>query len=153
MTTFAAFFSFVFFLCSDKYLSRLFHIVELVKGAQDILNCSTDMQAIINEAADLAKAITDLKAAHAKELEERDLNHATEVSKLSKQLENLGNNLAEAMKNAATTSTQQNQALQAAEDKLAAQSDEITAIHEQVLGKLPLFRLAFEYFASLYCHL
>ena len=60
-----------------------FHTVELLDAAQDILKNSTDLQAIINEAADLAKEVMELKKAHAKELEERDWAHASEVRKLS----------------------------------------------------------------------
>ena len=39
------------------------------------------MQALINEAADLANEVMKLKADHTQELEKRDMAHATEVSK------------------------------------------------------------------------
>ena len=51
------------------------------------------MQALMNEAADLAELVAKLKADHAKELDERELAHAAEVSKLTGQLEATSNSL------------------------------------------------------------
>ena len=44
------------------------------------------MQACMNEAADLAALVAKLKEEHAKALEERDLNHGSEMSKLTEQI-------------------------------------------------------------------
>ena len=57
------------------------------------------MQACMNEAADLAALVAKLKEEHAKALEERDIKHAAEMSKLTEQLNNLS------AKGTATTST------------------------------------------------
>ena len=77
-----------------------FHIfVELLNTAQDILKNSTDMQVCINEAADLAALVMKLKEDHAKELEARDLKHASKLSKMSKHNKNLSANLETVMKN------------------------------------------------------
>ena len=51
------------------------------------------MQACMNEAADLVALVAKLKEEHAKALEERDMKHATEMSKLTEQLNNLSANL------------------------------------------------------------
>ena len=52
----------------------------------------------MNEAVDLVDEMAKLKAAHAKELEKWELEYTTKVSKLSNQVENLGNSLAEVTK-------------------------------------------------------
>ena len=133
-----------FCLLPTSILVGFFHTVELLDAAQDILKSSTDLQAVINEAADLAKEITELKKAHAKELEERDLTHATEVSKLTGQLKVLSDNLAQATTNAAAQQIKHAQAVKLAEDTLATHLDEINAIHDHVLGRIsPLSLLYF----------
>ena len=47
------------------------------------------MQACMNEAAYLAALVAKLKEEHAQALEERDLKHGTELSKLTEQIEKL----------------------------------------------------------------
>ena len=121
----------IFCFCLTSTLVRSFHTVELLDAAQDILKSSTDLQA-----ADLAKEITELKKAHPKELEERDLTHATEVSKLTGQVKALGDNLAQATTNAAAQQIKHAQAVKLAEDTLASHLDEINTIHDHVLGKI-----------------
>ena len=44
------------------------------------------MQACMNEAADLVALVAKLKLDHAKELEERDMKHAADMSKLTDRL-------------------------------------------------------------------
>ena len=97
------------------------------------------MQALMNEAADLAQEVMKLKADHAKELEERDMNHATACSKLTEQIQNLTDSLAEATKNSQLQQENHAKAVQLAEETLANHLDEINAIHDHVLGKFPSF--------------
>ena len=132
---FFAFFSSDFFFFSDKYFSRLFFLfVELLNTAQDILKNSTDMQALMNEVADLAELVSKLKADHAKELEERELAHAAEVSKLMGELEAMSNNLDQVNKNAKEQQDQLSKAVQLAQETLENHLDEVNAIHDHVLG-------------------
>ena len=93
------------------------------------------MQALMNEAADLAELVSKLKADHAKELEERELAHAAEVSKLTGQLESMSNNLNQVNKNAKEQQDQLSKAVQLAQEMLENHLDEVNAIHEHVLGK------------------
>lgn len=72
---------------------------------------------------DLAKEVMELKEAHAKALEERDLTHATEVSRLTEQLKALGDNLAKATQNAKVQQEKHAQAVQLAEETLASHMD------------------------------
>ena len=51
------------------------------------------MQACMNEAADLAALVAKLKEEHAKALEERDLLHGSEMSKLTEQISALNGSL------------------------------------------------------------
>ena len=51
------------------------------------------MQACMNEAADLAALVAKLKEEHAKALEERDMRHGSEMSKLTEQISNLNGSL------------------------------------------------------------
>jgi len=142
---FFAFFSSDFFSFSDKYFSRLFFLfVELLNTAQDILKNSTDMQALMNEAADLAGLVTKLKADHAKELDDRALAHAAEVSKLTGQLEAMSNNLDQVNKNAKEQQDQLSKAVQLAQETLENHLDEVNAIHDHVLGMPPVLH---------FCHL
>ena len=108
--------------------------VEFLSTAQDILKSSTDRQALINEAADLANEVMKLKADHTKELEKWDMAHATEVSKLSEQMKNLSDTLAEVNKNSKLQHERHAKAVQLAEETLVGHLDEINAIHEHVLG-------------------
>ena len=59
------------------------------------------MQALMNEASDLAAANLELKEAHQKEMEAKQLKFAQESSQLTGELESLRNKLAEAEKTAA----------------------------------------------------
>ena len=80
-------FSLFFTRSSTTCFSRTFLViffVELLSTAREILANSGDMQALMNE------TILKLKADHAKELEKRDLAHAQALSKLTEQLQNLG---------------------------------------------------------------
>ena len=124
-----------FYHLPTSILVGFFHTVELLDAAQDILKSSSDLQAVINEAADLAKEVMELKKAHAEELEKRDLAHATELNKLTGQLKALGDNLAEVTTNADAQQRQQAEAVKLAEQTLAAHLDEVNAIHDHVLGK------------------
>ena len=65
---------------------QLYFFVELLDTAQEVLRNSTDMQACMNEAADLAALVAKLKEEHAKVLEERDKIHGAELSKLTEQI-------------------------------------------------------------------
>ena len=56
------------------------------------------MQAYMNEAADLVALVAKLKEDHAKELEEQDLKHAGDMSKLTDQISNLSASLETVMK-------------------------------------------------------
>ena len=93
------------------------------------------MQACMNEAADLAKEVTKLKADHAKELEERDMNHGTAVSKLTEQIKNLTDSLAKVTETSKLQQDNHAKAVKLAEETLANHLDEINAVHDQVLGK------------------
>ena len=89
------------------------------------------MQACMNEAADLAALVAKLKEDHAKALEERDLKHGAELSKLSEQITNLNGTL-----NAlAKQNKEQHVQLREAEEKLAAHVDDMATLHDHVLGK------------------
>ena len=77
------------------------------------------MQACMNEAADLAALVTKLKEEHAKALEERDINHGSEMSKLTAQITSLNGSLDAVGKH----------------NKLAAHVDDMAALHDHVLGK------------------
>ena len=92
------------------------------------------MQALMNEAADLAQEVMKLKAEHAKELEERDMSHATAVSKLTEQIQNLTGNLAKVIENSKLQQENHAKAVRLAEETLATHLDEINAIHDHVLG-------------------
>ena len=85
----------------------------------------------MNEAADLAALVSKLKEEHAKALEERDLNHGSEMSKLTEQISSLNGSLDTVAKH---NKQLQNQ-LREAEDKLAAHVDDMAALHDHVLGK------------------
>ena len=90
------------------------------------------MQACMNEAADLAALVAKLKEDHAKALEERDLNHGSEMSKLTEQISNLNGSLDTVAKRSKELQSQ----LREAEEKLAAHTDDMAALHDHVLGKL-----------------
>ena len=85
--------------CFDKQLSRqLYFFVELLDTTQEILRNNTDMQSCMNEAADLVALVAKLKEDHFKELEQQDLKHAGEMSKLTDQISNLSASLETVMK-------------------------------------------------------
>ena len=111
---------------------------ELLDHAQDILKASTDMQALMNEASDLAAANLELKAAHQKEMEAQQLKFAHESSQLTGELESLRNKLAEAEKTAAEEISKQTSRAQTAEDALATHMIELSAFHNSVLGNFLL---------------
>ena len=73
--------------------------VELLNTSQDILKSSTNMQDYMNEAANLVALVTKLKEDHAKELEARDLKHASELSKMTEPNKNMSANLGTGMEN------------------------------------------------------
>ena len=75
--------------------------------------------------------MTKLKEEHAKALEERDLNHGSEMSKLMEQISSLNGSLDTVAKH---NKQLQNQ-LREAEDRLAAHVDDMAALHDHVLGK------------------
>ena len=89
------------------------------------------MQACMNEAADLAALVSKQKEEHAKALEERDMLHGSDMSKLMEQISNLNGSL--------DTIAKRNKELQfqlrEAEEKLAAHVDDMSALHDHVLGK------------------
>ena len=89
------------------------------------------MQACINEAADLAALVAKLKEEHAKALEERDMLHGSEMSKLTEQISNLNGSLDTVAKRNKELQFQ----LREAEEKLAAHVDDMSALHDHVLGK------------------
>ena len=89
------------------------------------------MQACMNEAADLAALVAKLKEEHAKALEERDLNHGSEMSKLTEQISILNGSLDTVAKHNKELQLQ----LREAEEKLAAHVDDMTTLHDHVLGK------------------
>jgi hypothetical protein len=93
------------------------------------------MQALMNEAADLAQEVIKLKADHAKELEEWDMNHGLAVSKLTDQIKNLTDSLAKVTETSKQQQESHSKAVQLAEETLANHLDEINAIHDHVLGK------------------
>ena len=89
------------------------------------------MQAYMNEAADLAALVAKLKEEHAKALEERDINHGSEMSKLTSQITSLNGSLDAVGKH---NKQLQNQ-LKEAGERLAAHADDMAALHDHVLGK------------------
>ena len=105
--------------------------VELLDTAEEILRDNTDMQACMNEAADLVALVAKLKEEHSKELEERDMKHGAELSKLSEQITNLNGSLDAIAKQ----NKEQHVQLREAEEKLAAHVDNMAALHDHVLGK------------------
>ena len=112
-------------------LGSNFILVELLETAQEVLWNSTDMQACMNEGADLAALVAKLKEEHAKALEEQDLNHGSEMSKLTEQISSLNGSLDTVAKH---NKQLQNQ-LRETEDRLAAHVDDMAALHDHVLGK------------------
>ena len=92
----------------------------------------------MNEVADLAALVTKLKEDHAKELEEWDLKHASELIKITDQIKNLSANLETVMKNGQEQHDQMSRAIKTTEEKLASHADEMTAIHDNILGKLSI---------------
>ena len=100
------------------------------------------MQVLMNEAADLAGLVAKLKADHDKELDERELAHAAEVSKLTGQLEAMSSNLDQVNKNAKAQQEQLSQAVQLAQETLENHLDEVNAIHEHVLGTSLILHLS-----------
>ena len=88
----------------------------------------------MNEAADLATLVAKLKEEHAKALEERDMAHGAELSKLTEQIKNLNGSL----DTLAKQNKEQHAQLREAEEKLAAHVDDMSALHDHVLGK-PFF--------------
>ena len=89
------------------------------------------MQACLNEAADLAALVAKLKEEHVKALEERDMKHGAELSKLTEQITNLNGSL----DTIAKQNKEQHAQLREAEEKLAAHVDDMAALHDHVLGK------------------
>ena len=65
-------------------------------------------------------------------MEERELNHGSEMSKLTEQISSLNGSLDTVGKH---NKQLQNQ-LREAEDRLAAHVDDMAALHDHVLGKL-----------------
>ena len=96
------------------------------------------MQACMNEATHLAALVTKLKEDHAKELERRDLKHASELSKMTDQINNLSASLDSVMKNSNEQHDNMSRAVMTVEENLANHTDEMTAIHDSVLGMLPI---------------
>ena len=89
------------------------------------------MQACMNEAADLAALVAKLKEEHAKALEERDMKHGAELSKLMEQIKNLNGSLDAIAKQ----NKEQHVQLREAEEKLAGHVDDMAALHDHILGK------------------
>ena len=85
----------------------------------------------MNEAADLVALVAKLKEDHAKELEQRDLKHVGELSNMTDQISNLTASLDSVMK----TSKEQLDNMSRA---VRTDADEMTAIHDSVLGKLSI---------------
>ena len=112
--------------------------VELLDHAQDILKASTDMQALMNEASDLAAANLAMKEDHRKEMEAQQLKFAQESSQLTGELDSLRKKLAEAEKTAAEEISKQTSRAQIAEDALAAHMIELSAFHNSALGNFSL---------------
>ena len=90
----------------------------------------------MNESAYLVALVAKIKEEHAKALEDRDMKHAVEMSKLMEQLNNLSATLETAMQNNKKTLDNMAESLGKAEEKLASHADEMTALHDHVLGKL-----------------
>ena len=78
------------------------------------------MQALMNEASDLAAANLAMKEDHRKEMEAQQLKFAQESSQLTGELENLRKKLAEAEKTATEEISKHTSRAQTAEDALAA---------------------------------
>ena len=108
----------------------------MLDTAQEVLKNSTDMQACMNEAADLAALVAKLKEEHAQALEERDMKHAGELSKLMEQINNLNGSL----DTIAKQNKEQHVQLREAEEKLASHVDDMAALHDHVLGKPSICR-------------
>ena len=68
------------------------------------------------------------------------MKHAAEMSKLTEQLNNLSANLETVMQNNKKTHDNMAESLGKAEEKLASHADEMTALHDHVLGKLSTCR-------------
>ena len=92
------------------------------------------MQALMNEAYDLAAANLAMKEDHQKEMEAQQLKFAQESSQLTGELESLRKKLAEAEKTAAEEISKQTSRAQIAEDALAAHMIELSAFHNSALG-------------------
>ena len=97
------------------------------------------MQALMNEASDLAAANLAMKEDHQKEMEAQQLKFAQESSQLTGELESLRNKLAEAEKMAAEEISKQTSRAQTAEAALATHMIELSAFHNSVLGNFSLF--------------
>ena len=93
------------------------------------------MQAYMNETADLVALVTKLKEDHTKELEERDMKHAANMSKLTEQIKNLSASLETVAKNSKEQHDSMSHAVRMAEEKFASHADEMTALHDHVLGQ------------------
>ena len=96
------------------------------------------MQAIMNEASDLAAANLAMKEEHRKEMEAQQLKFAQETSQLTGELDSLRKKLEEAEKTAAEEISKQSSRAQTAEDALSTHLVELSAFHNSVLGKLSL---------------
>ena len=101
------------------------------------------MQACMNEAPDLVALVAKLmedhaKEDHAKELEERHLKHAADMSKLTEQIKNMSASLETVMKTSKEQHDNMSRAVRTAEEKLASHVDEMTTLHDHVLGKLSI---------------
>ena len=116
---------------TTKLRRQFYCFVELLDIAQEVLKNSTDMQACMNEVADLAALVAKLKEEHAQALEERDLKHAGALSKLTEQINNLNGSLDVIAKQ----NKEQHVQLREAEEKLASHVDDMAALHDHVLGK------------------
>ena len=99
------------------------------------------MQALMNEASNLAAANLVMKEDHRKEMEAQQLKFAQESSQLTGELESLRKKLAEAEKTAAEEISKQTSRAQTAEDALAAHMVEMSAFHNSVLGNFSLLTL------------
>ena len=91
------------------------------------------MQAIMNEASDLAAANLLMKEEHRKELEAQQLKFAQETSQLTGELDSLRKKLEEAEKAAAEEISKQTSRAQTAEDAVAAHMIELSAFHNSSL--------------------
>ena len=96
------------------------------------------MQALMNEASDLAAANLELKEAHQKEMEAQQLKFAQESSQLTGELESLRKKLVEAEKTATEEISKQTSRAQTAEDALATHMIELSAFHNSALGNFLL---------------